>query len=77
MSIGTGDCTSQGHAQPNAEEILNDPEIDIVVELVGGIHPAKEFILGAIQRKKHAVTATRHSSPPREKRYSARLIRPE
>ncbi|HXX80423.1 MAG TPA: homoserine dehydrogenase [Thermodesulfovibrionales bacterium] len=43
----------------NAEEILNDPEIDIVVELVGGIHPAKEFILGAIQRKKHAVTANK------------------
>ena len=43
----------------NAEEILNDPEIDIVVELVGGIHPAKEFILSAIEHKKHVVTANK------------------
>ena len=28
----------------NADEILNDPAIDIVIELMGGIHPAKEFI---------------------------------
>ena len=28
----------------NADEILEDPEIDIVVELIGREHPAKEFI---------------------------------
>jgi len=49
----------KGMLTQNAEEILNDPEIEIVVELIGGIHPAKEFILGAIQRKKHAVTANK------------------
>lgn len=49
----------KGMLTQNAEEILDDPEIDIVVELVGGIHPAKEFIVGAIQRKKHAVTANK------------------
>jgi len=49
----------KGMLTQNAEEILNDPGIDIVVELMGGIHPAKEFILGAIQRKKHAVTANK------------------
>jgi len=49
----------RGILTQNAEEILNDPEIDIVVELIGGIHPAKELILGAIQRKKHAVTANK------------------
>ena len=27
----------------NADLILNDPEIDIVVELIGGIHPAYEY----------------------------------
>ena len=26
------------------KEILEDPQIDILVELIGGIHPAKEFI---------------------------------
>ncbi|RME67275.1 MAG: homoserine dehydrogenase, partial [Nitrospirae bacterium] len=42
-----------------AEEIINDPEIDIVVELIGGIHPAKEFILKAIEQGKHVVTANK------------------
>jgi homoserine dehydrogenase len=49
----------RGMLTQNAEEILSDPEIDIVVELIGGIHPAKEFIVGAIRRKKHAVTANK------------------
>lgn len=39
--------------------VLNDPEIDIVVELIGGIHPAKEFILKAIKKGKHVVTANK------------------
>src|SRR3989338_8398727 len=29
-------------------EILQDPDIQVVVELMGGIHPAKEIVLGAI-----------------------------
>ncbi len=43
----------------NAEEILNDPEIDIVMELIGGIEPAKTFILQAIRKGKHIVTANK------------------
>lgn len=43
----------------DARAIINDPEIDIVVELMGGIHPAKDFIIQAIQNKKHAVTANK------------------
>lgn len=43
----------------NAENILEDPEIDIVVELIGGIKPAKDFILKAIRNKKHVVTANK------------------
>ncbi len=42
-----------------AEDILMDPEIDIVVELIGGIHPAKEFIMEALERGKHVVTANK------------------
>lgn len=42
-----------------ADDIINDEEIDIVVELIGGIHPAKEFILRAIRNKKHVVTANK------------------
>jgi homoserine dehydrogenase len=43
----------------DAEQVLNDPEIDIVVELIGGINPAKDFILRAIRNKKHVVTANK------------------
>lgn len=49
----------KGILTPNAEDILNDPAIDIVVELIGGIHPAKDFILRAIRNKKHVVTANK------------------
>jgi homoserine dehydrogenase len=48
-----------GMLTARAEDILNDPDIDIVVELVGGIHPAKDFILDAIRKKKHVVTANK------------------
>jgi homoserine dehydrogenase len=44
---------------PNAQEVLTDPEIDIVVELIGGYKPAKEFILEAIKNRKHVVTANK------------------
>ncbi len=43
----------------DAHEILNDPGIDIVVELMGGINPAKEFILAALRKGKHVVTANK------------------
>ena len=43
----------------NADEILNDPAIDIVIELMGGIHPAKEFISRALRNGKHVITANK------------------
>jgi len=43
----------------DASEVLNDPKIDIVIELMGGIHPAKDFILKAIRNKKHVITANK------------------
>ncbi|MDP2967987.1 MAG: homoserine dehydrogenase, partial [Deltaproteobacteria bacterium] len=42
-----------------AEEVIEDPEIDIVMELIGGIEPAKTFILQAIRNRKHVVTANK------------------
>lgn len=42
-----------------AEEVIGDPEIDIVMELIGGIEPARTFILQAIRNKKHIVTANK------------------
>jgi homoserine dehydrogenase len=42
-----------------AEDVINDPEIKIVMELIGGIEPAKTFILRAIRNRKHIVTANK------------------
>ncbi len=42
-----------------ASEVIDDPEIQIVVELIGGIRPAKELILRALRKGKHVVTANK------------------
>lgn len=42
-----------------AEDVIDDPSIDIIVELIGGIHPAKEYILRALRKGKHVVTANK------------------
>jgi homoserine dehydrogenase len=54
--INPGLC---GKRTTDAYEIINDKDIDIVVELIGGIHPAKEIILKAIEARKHVVTANK------------------
>ena len=41
------------------EDIINDDSIDIVVELIGGIEPAFSFIIAAMQKGKHVVTANK------------------
>ena len=41
------------------ESILEDPEIEIVIELIGGINPAREYILQALNAGKHVVTANK------------------
>ena len=43
----------------DAEAVLNDPQIAICIELVGGIEPARTFILKAIEAGKHVVTANK------------------
>ncbi len=40
--------------------LINDPEIDIIVELMGGLDTAKELILKAFNASKHVVTANKH-----------------
>jgi homoserine dehydrogenase len=40
-------------------DIVNDPEIDIVVELIGGYDQARELVLKAIENGKHVVTANK------------------
>jgi homoserine dehydrogenase len=53
VSLAPGVLTS------NAEQVLTDPEISIIIELIGGYKPAKEFILKAIEHGKHIVTANK------------------
>jgi homoserine dehydrogenase len=57
--------TDRGVAVPpgvltsDVNQILNDPEISIVIELIGGYEPAKSFVLKAIAAGKHVVTANK------------------
>lgn len=41
------------------EVILNDPNVDIVVEVLGGMEPAHSYIMGALQAGKHVVSANK------------------
>jgi len=50
---------SPGVLTKNAEDVISDPEIDIVMELIGGIEPARTFIRKAIESGKHIVTANK------------------
>ena len=43
----------------DAMEIIRDPQIHIVVELMGGVNKAKDYILEAMENGKHVVTANK------------------
>jgi len=43
----------------NPDDVLNDPEIDVIVEVMGGIDLARDYILKAFSAKKHVVTANK------------------
>jgi homoserine dehydrogenase len=47
------------HLTPDPQAIVRDPEVDIVVEVMGGIEPAKSLILEAIAHGKPVVTANK------------------
>ena len=40
-------------------DILNDPDIDVVIELIGGTTAAREVVCGALRAGKHVVTANK------------------
>ena len=50
----------EGVLTTSVDDILDNPEIDIVIELIGGYEPARAFILKALNNGKHVVTAIRH-----------------
>lgn len=43
----------------DVKDILDDPDINIVIELIGGYQPALKFILEAMEKGKHVVTANK------------------
>ncbi|HEX8967201.1 MAG TPA: homoserine dehydrogenase [Chloroflexota bacterium] len=43
----------------DAQAVIDDPDIDVVIEVLGGEEPARSLILGAIERGKHVVTANK------------------
>ena len=49
----------EGVLTADVDSVLDDPHIEIVAELIGGIRPAKDFMLKAISKGKHVVTANK------------------
>lgn len=43
----------------NFEDIVSDPEVDIVIEAMGGLHPAFEYVAAALEAGKHVITANK------------------
>jgi homoserine dehydrogenase len=54
-----GVALAPGVLTSNADEVLNDPDISVVIELIGGYEPARTFVLRAIANGKHIVTANK------------------
>jgi homoserine dehydrogenase len=53
-------CNTEGIAvTTDPYDVINDPEIDIVLELIGGSGPVKDMVLAAIANGKHVVTANK------------------
>ncbi len=59
LTTDRGITLPSGVLTSNAREVIDDPKIDIVVELIGGYDPAKRFLLDAIAKGKSVVTANK------------------
>ena len=55
----TGLTLSELPLSSDPARVLDDPSVDIVVELIGGLEPARGFILRALANGKHVVTANK------------------
>lgn len=60
-TIAKGMPEGAGHIELTANpfEVVDNPEVDILVELIGGYEPARELVLRAIENGKHIVTANK------------------
>lgn len=43
----------------NPEDVINNPEIDVIVEVMGGVEKARDYMLEAFKAKKHIITANK------------------
>jgi len=54
-----GSAMDEISVSDNAEDVYNDPKVDIVIELIGGVHPAFDLVKAALETKKYVVTANK------------------
>ncbi|MHC1698411.1 MAG: homoserine dehydrogenase [Geobacteraceae bacterium] len=59
ITTDRGVVVEPGVLTQNVDEVLSDPKISVIIELIGGYTVAKEFILKAIENGKHIVTANK------------------
>lgn len=59
LDTNRGTTLPPGVFTNQAREIIDDPRIDIVIELIGGFDPAKRFLLDAMAKGKHVITANK------------------
>jgi homoserine dehydrogenase len=59
LTADRGITLPAGVLTSHAREVIDDPRIDIVIELIGGYDPAKRFLLDAIAKGKSVVTANK------------------
>ncbi|MBR5759837.1 MAG: homoserine dehydrogenase [Thermoguttaceae bacterium] len=59
LTSDRGVSIPDGILTDNLAEIMDDPEISIVIELIGGIEPARSFVLRALESGKDVVTANK------------------
>jgi len=59
ITTDRGIAIPEGLLTDNVSQVINDPEIDIIVETIGGETVAKEFMIAAIENGKHIVTANK------------------
>jgi len=50
---------SEDKLTTNVEDVLHNAEIDVVIEVMGGVEETRDYILTALRNKKHVVTANK------------------
>lgn len=59
LTKSRGDLLAEGQLSTDPDDVLNDPEVDVVVEVVGGLEPAGTFVRRALESGKSVVTANK------------------